>query len=197
VLGVSIAAPVGAIGVLCIRRTLAEGRWVGLATGMGAATADAVYGAFAAFGIGALASLLTSFSPFLRLFGGAFLLYLGIMTLRAKPPENTEASPNTSFKGLWKPYITTFALTLSNPMTIFAFIGIFAGLGVGATDFVSSVITVLGVFLGSAGWWVLLVFVVSLFRKAFTARWLRAVNLLSGGIICVFASLILRDLFLM
>ena len=184
-LGFSIAAPVGPIGALCIRRTLANGRLTGLATGLGAATADALYGAVAVFGLTALTTALVGISFWTRLLGGIFLIYLGVTTLLAKPAER-EAAPE-SRRGLAGAYASTVALTLTNPATIVAFLGVFAGLGVGAgTDFAGGLLVVAGVFVGSAAWWLLLTVVVSLIRHRLPAGVMRAVNIASGLLIIGF-----------
>ncbi len=193
VLGFSIAAPVGPIGVLCIRRTLAEGRAVGFASGLGAATADAIYGSIAAFGLTLISAFLISQRLGLGLIGGAFLCYLGIKTLTAKPAE-----PTASFagKGLLGAYGSTFFLTLSNPITILSFVAIFAGFGFvnASRDLVSAGLLVLGVFGGSASWWFLLSGGVSLFRSRFDLHALRWVNRISGSVITGFGLLALMSL---
>jgi len=149
-LGFSIAAPVGPIGVLCIRRTLAEGRASGLVSGLGAATADAVYGCVAAFGLTLISNLILGLRTWLNLAGGAFLCYLGARTFLAKPAE--EAAPAVD-SGLVRAYLTTFALTLTNPMTILSFAATFAGLGLAGEPggYGASLALVCGVFTGSAG----------------------------------------------
>lgn len=184
-IGISIAAPVGPIGVLCIRRTLADGRIAGLISGLGAATADAIYGCIAAFGLTLVSSFLVSHQVWLRLVGGAFLCYLGIKTLVAKPSQ--EAAQANS-RGLLGAYTSTFFLTLTNPMTIISFAAIFAGLGLVNTggDYIAALLMVLGVFLGSATWWLLLSGGVSLFREKFTPAGLLWVNRISGVIITGF-----------
>jgi len=186
VIGFSIAAPVGPIGVLCIRRTLAEGRVVGLATGLGAATADALYGCMAAFGLTALTNRLIGAGPWIRLIGGAFLLYLGIRTLLAKPGERAAAASGSGLAGA---YLSTFVLTLTNPMTILSFLAVFAALGLGSThpEPLAAVSLVVGVFAGSALWWLGLSAVVSMLRSKFDARALRWVNIGSGLVIVAFA----------
>src|SRR3990172_8990998 len=127
-LGFSIAAPVGPIGVLCIRRTLAEGRTAGFASGLGAATADALYGSIAGFGLTIVSSFLIDQSHWLQLAGGIFLLYLGIKTFLAKSKETIETgSPLEKSRGIIGNYASTFLLTLTNPLTILSFIAIFAG----------------------------------------------------------------------
>ena len=200
-IGLSIAAPVGPIGVLCIRRTLAGGRLVGLVSGLGAATADAAYGFIAAFGLTFISELLINQAALLRLVGGGFLAYLGLRTLLAAAKESAplaeEAAPTDTARGLPGAYASTLALTLTNPMTILAFLGIFAGLGVAETsgDYGAAALTVLGVFLGSALWWLTLSGGVSLLRARFDARAMRWVNRLSGIIILIFALDILRQLF--
>ncbi len=184
-IGFSIAAPVGPIGVLCIRRTLAEGRLAGFLSGMGAASADMVYGAVAAFGLTAIQNLLLSQSTWLSIVGGIFLLYLGIKTFFSKPAEQAAKS---SRGGLFGAYLTTFFLTITNPITILSFIAIFAGLRLGETDgnYVSAALMVLGVFLGSAAWWLTLSTGVSFLRKKFTPALLAWINRLAGVIIFAF-----------
>ena len=190
IIGFSIAAPVGPIGVLCIRRTLAEGRLAGFLSGMGAASADMFYGAVAAFGLTAVQDLLVGQSNLLRIVGGIFLLYLGVKTFFSKPSEK---APESRRGGLFGAYITTFFLTITNPLTILSFIAIFAGLRLGEMDgnFLSATIMVLGVFIGSAAWWLTLSTGVSLLRDKFTPALLIWVNRLAGGIIFVFGLLAL------
>lgn len=192
-LGLAIAAPVGPIGVLVIRRTLAEGRLAGLVSGLGAATADAVYGFIAAFGLTLISSLLISQQALIRLAGGLFLLYLGIKTLRA--PVAMQAA-TAQGRGLLSNYFSTLALTLTNPLTILTFAAIFAGLGVGAMsgDYLSAAVLVAGVFLGSALWWLTLSTAVSLLRGRFGPVGLRWVNRLSGLIILGFGLAALASL---
>jgi threonine/homoserine/homoserine lactone efflux protein len=193
IIGVSIAAPVGPIGVLCIRRTLADGRLPGLVSGLGAATADALYGMVAAFGLTFISDLLLARTTLLQLAGGLFLAYLGIKTLLAPPVGQVAAADNR--RGLAGAYTSTLALTLANPMTVLAFLGIFAGLGAGAAEgYGAASVMVAGVFAGSALWWLTLSMAVGLFRARFDARWMRWVNRISGVIILIFALNILRQL---
>ena len=149
VIGLAIAAPVGPIGVLCIRRTLAEGRAIGFASGLGAATADAFYGSIAGLGITSLSSFLVGGTGFLRFFGGLFLIYLGVRTFLARPTERAAA---TSRGGLPAAYASTFLLTLANPATILSFAAVFAGLGAGSAGrgYAAALLLVGGVFCGSA-----------------------------------------------
>jgi threonine/homoserine/homoserine lactone efflux protein len=193
VLGFSIAAPVGPIGVLCIRRTLADGRAVGFVSGLGAATADTFYGGVAAFGLTAISGLLTQQQGIIRLVGGLFLLYLGLRTLLAKPA--TQAA-SVRRGGLLAAYGSTVFLTLTNPTTILSFIAIFAGLGVasGAGGFGSAGLLVLGVFCGSALWWLILSSGVSLVRARITPRVLRWVNVVSATLLVGFGILALMSL---
>lgn len=185
IMGLSIAAPVGPIGVLCIRRTLAWGWLSGLLSGLGAATADALYGCIAGFGITVVSSLLISQQTWLRLIGGLFLCYLGGRTLFSKPAEQAAQVTGT---GLLGSYSSTLLLTLTNPMTIISFAAIFSGLGIVSAnqDYLSAGILVLGVFTGSATWWLILSSLANLFRARFanpgSLRW---INIVSGLIILV------------
>ena len=185
-IGLSIAAPVGPIGVLCIRRTLAEGRAAGLVSGLGAATADALYGFIAAFGLTFVSGFLIRQRLWLHLVGGLFLCYLGVKTMLAKPAGPAQPTP-AGGRGLLAAYTSTLFLTLTNPITILFFAGIFAGLGAAeGGSYASAAIMVAGVFIGSALWWLTLSGLVSLFRTRFDARALRWVNRLSGVVIVGF-----------
>jgi len=182
--GFAIAAPVGPIGVLCIRRTLASGRIAGLISGLGAATADATYGGIAAFGVTFLFTLLVSQQVPIRLLGGVFLLFLGVRTFLSAP-RDPNRGPEGSLAG---DYLSTFALTLSNPVTIVAFASVFAGLGVTGQggNYTVAALLVSGVFAGSAFWWVILSSVVSALRGAFDLSRMRWVNMISGLVIVCF-----------
>jgi threonine/homoserine/homoserine lactone efflux protein len=193
VIGLAIAAPVGPIGVLCIRRTLAEGRLWGLVSGLGAATADAAYGAVAALGLTVVSGLLLGGEFWLRLVGGFFLLFLGARTFLSKPSESPASAGG---RGLLGAYASTLVLTLTNPTTILSFAAIFAGLGAGAADgdVLSSMTLVCGVFLGSALWWFFLSTATGLFRSRLSTGSLRWVNRVSGVIIAAFGVLALSGL---
>jgi threonine/homoserine/homoserine lactone efflux protein len=185
IIGLAIAAPVGPIGVLCMRRTLAEGRLVGFVSGLGAATADAVYGCIAGFGLTVVANLLLDYNLWIRLVGSVFLCYLGITALRSTPPEQPASLGGS---GLLAAYATTFALTITNPMTILAFAAIFAGLGIvqTATSYTAALTLVAGVFSGSALWWLLLSSVVSIARSRLNTRSLTWVNRAAGMVMLGF-----------
>lgn len=185
VIGFSIAAPVGPIGVLCIRRTLAEGRVAGLLSGLGAATADAIYGFIAGFGLTYVSDILVGYQSWIRLVGGLFLCYLGLRTFVSKPAQR---AAEASGGGLLGHYASTFLLTLTNPMTIISFAGVFAGLGIGSAtgDYGSATLLVLGVFAGSAAWWLVLSGGVSLARSRFSPSSLGWVNKAAGVLILGF-----------
>ena len=179
ILGLSIAAPVGQIGVLCIRRTLADGRVAGFVSGLGAATADAIYGSIAAFGITAVSGFLVSQQVWLRALGGLFLLYLGARIFIEPPARpGRVVSPG----GLLGAYASTFALTLTNPTTIISFAAVFAGLGLVGTagNGAEAASLVGGVFAGSATWWFILSGGVNLLRERFGGPWLTWINRISG-----------------
>jgi threonine/homoserine/homoserine lactone efflux protein len=186
-IGFSIAAPVGPIGVLCIRRTLANGRVYGLVSGLGAATADACYGSIAALGLTLISAFLIDQANWLRLIGGSYLCYLGIKTFRSKPAAQA-AEVAARGRGLLGAYTSTLFLTLTNPLTILSFAAIFAGLGAGAAsgNIWSALLMVAGVFLGSCAWWMILVALTSLFRSRLSTVGLTWVNRMSGGIILMF-----------
>jgi len=191
ILGFSIAAPVGPIGVLCIRRTLERGRLNGFITGLGAATADAFYGAVAGLGLTVIIHLLTGLQFWLRLVGGAFLIYLGIQAFRRAIPAGERAGPET--RGLLSAYGSTVLLTLSNPATILSFLTIFAGAGVASSagSAQSAGFLVAGVFTGSCLWWLILSSTVGWLGSRLGASVLAWVNRVAGGALAAFGLVIL------
>jgi threonine/homoserine/homoserine lactone efflux protein len=191
-IGLFIAAPVGPIGVLCIRRTLADGRAAGFVSGLGAATADALYGAVAAFGLTAISDALIAHATWLRLGGGLFLCYLGVRTFLASPPA--EPAPARA-AGLAGAYVSTLALTLANPTTILSFVAVFAGLGAAtrADSYRGATVLVLGVFLGSALWWLFLSGGVGWLGGRLAPGMLTWINRLSGLVIGGFGLLALAS----
>ena len=192
VIGFSIAAPVGPIGLLCIQRTLTSGRLIGLISGFGAASADAVYGMIAAFGLTVVADMMMAHQFWLRLLGGLFLCYLGARTWRAKPAEQA-ASADKCARPL-SAYASVFFLTLTNPITILAFAGIFAGVGMsGASG--SAALMMAGVFCGSMLWWTILSSVTGLMHGKISPQTLAWVNRCAGGIIGAFGLVALCSVF--
>lgn len=191
IIGFSIAVPVGPIGILCIQRTLTQGQWIGLLSGLGAATADAVYGAIAGFGLTAISGILVAQVLWFRLIGGAFLCYLAIKTFLAKPADQAAIAKG---QGPLSAYLSTVFLTLTNPATILSFVAVFAGLGLANTggDFGTAGILVLGVFIGSALWWVFLSSVISLTRSRFHPQTLQWLNRISGLILLIFGIIALN-----
>lgn len=183
-IGFSIAAPVGPIGLLTIQRTLQLGPGAGLATGLGAAVADAVYGAVGAFGVTALIGAMTAARLPLAVGSAAFLLWLAYTTWRA--PVAEQAAKVRGGSDLLRCFAGTFVLTLSNPATILSFIAVFGALA-GRMVVVSPWTMVLGVWVGSALWWVFLSAVVGKLRERFDVRWRRRVNTVSALLLSGFA----------
>ncbi len=194
IIGLSIAVPVGPIGVLCIRRTLAKGRMAGFLSGLGAATADAFYGAIAGFGLTFLVNFLIGKQYWLHLIGGALLVILGVKTFLSKPAK--EGCP-VEGNSRWHAYLSTFFLTLTNPMTVIFFVAVFAGLGVGSEDdhYLLAGILVTGIFVGSAMWWLVLSGFTGLLQKLLSPRRLQWLNRISGLIILGFGLFALLGLF--
>lgn len=177
ILGFSIAAPLGPIGLLCIKRTLEGGRWHGVLSGLGAASADAFYGSLAAFGLAALLQRYQWIQTWTQILGGLFIIYLGVRFVLAKEATK-EAGDGSQANGLGKVWVTTFLLTMSNPVTIFAFLGMFAGAGVQSTG--SAIWLVLGIFSGSMLWWLVLAQLTHWLGKRMSPKVLLWVNRVAG-----------------
>lgn len=188
VIGFSIAAPVGPIGALCIRTTLMEGRLKGLAAGLGAAVADAVYGCIAGLGLTLLAESLVKAQSAFQIGGGLVLGALGAKTLLADVGEEV---PESATSSIAKTFATTFVLTLANPATIIAFTALLASAGLGAASQppASALTFISGVFWGSASWWLLLTGCVAKFRHKVSDRGRRGINWMSGGMLIAFGAL--------
>lgn len=182
-IGFAIAVGVGPITLLTIRRTLDHGRVYGLASGMGVAAADATYGGIAAFGLAALATVLVGARVALGLIGGAFLIYLGWRAFTATPREAAEAADRP---GLLGAAVSIYGLTMTNPMTILSFAAVFAGLGIVADGGLNAALITLGVFCGSALWWLLLTAAVAALRSRVTVRVLTWINRATGVLLLAF-----------
>lgn len=182
--GFLLAATVGPMWLLCFRRTLERGALAGFVSGMGIAVADGLYGAVAAFGLTAVSGFLLQHRFWLGLIGGVFLLYLGVSSLVAKPGQIQQDPEKTS---LLQAFLSTLGLTLANPPTILAFAAVFAGLGLVTSGYGGAALVVLGVFLGSASWWIVLAAGAGWLRGRVGPRLVRAVNLVSGLSILGFA----------
>lgn len=196
IIGFSIAAPVGPIGILCINRSLKEGILAGFITGIGASTADSFYGAVAAFGLTAISHFLFKHQFIIQLCGGLFLFYLGLQNFFAKSTQHK--IQEKSQQNLMNIYSATFLLTLTNPMTILSFMGIFAGLGLGAqhANYDHAMFLVIGVFLGSLLWWIILSTAISrISHHKLSKNAIHRINQLSGIIILLFSLYILVNLF--
>ena len=184
-IGLAVAAPVGAMGVLCMQRTLKQGPLAGLATGLGIATADALYAGMAAFGVAAVASTLVKLQVPLRIVGGLALIYLGIKAL--KPAQSCDADTEIRKEAPLALYLSAVGLTLTNPMTIMAFGAIFAGAGLSVAPTLSAAgLATVGVALGSLTWWVALVIGVSFAKQGLGDEFSAWVSRVSGIVIAAF-----------
>jgi len=191
-IGFIMAIPIGPIGIMCIRKTLTEGRLSGLIIGLGAATADLFYGCVAVFGLTVISDTLSDQRIWIRIVGGALLFFLGIKTFRAQPKD---PKLKVSGSGRLRSYFTVVVLTLTNPLTIFAFIAVFAAFGLGdGLSFFSAVVLVAGVFIGSCLWFFLLTSGTILFRKKLDLVGLKWVNKIAGILIIISGFIVIGSL---
>lgn len=183
VIGIIIAVPVGPVGIMCLRRTILEGKLAGFISGLGAATADAMFGFIAAFGLTFISDLLIGYHQWLRIVGGLYLLYIGGRALLTAPEVKTGTEPDA--ESLLRDFLSSFALTLTNPITILVFLGIFSAIGLSGERATLSraAILVLGVWLGSLLWWLALSFGLGSLFRSFEPRHLRWINRGSGTIL--------------
>lgn len=193
IVGFSVAAPVGPIAIVCINRTLSGGKRAGIAAGLGAAIADTLYGLIAASGVAIVANFLHQHRLIFKLFGGVILIVLGLRTFLAKPSNQIAV---TDMQSLIQTFVTTLLLTLSNPLTIFAFFASFAAINLQSeyNTFWTRVLIVLGVFIGAVFWWFLLTQFVGHFYRSVSAQKLKLLNTFSGIVIMIFGMALLIEL---
>jgi threonine/homoserine/homoserine lactone efflux protein len=191
--GFLMSTPVGPIAVLCIQRTLSKGKLHGIVSGLGAATADAIYGFVAAFGLTFVSNFLVKEQMWLRLVGGIFLCYMGVKVFLFKSEQRSAPTDSTSYV---RDFLSAFFLTLTNPITFFAFAATFAGLGLVRMieHHLAALLLVAGIFVGAGLWWL----IVSAITATFLGRllynrpaWL---NKISGIVIVVFGLFVLLSL---
>lgn len=184
-IGIAIAAPVGPVGLLCMQRTVTSGLLIGLASGLGAASADTLYGLIAALGLTFISTFLEYHQFWFRSIGGVLLIIMGVRTYKIRPSTSIQSINEI---GLLKAYLSTMAVTLANPFTIFALMAILAGVGISSTrgDYLSAFTVVSGVFIGSTIWWTGLSYFLSKVRNFFKPYYLETINKISGAVIIVF-----------
>jgi len=196
-IGISVSAPLGPIGVLCIQRTLNKGFKSGFISGIGAASADIIYAIIAGFSITYISDFLIEYQTYIRIIGGAFLILVGIRISISNPAKQVR---KLRIKGnnYYKDYITSFLITVSNPITILAFGAFFATFNMidkNAGNF-PIVIMIITVFGGALLWWVSLISVVTVFKSKIRLRNLLWINRITGVLIVLFAIFVIISAFL-
>jgi threonine/homoserine/homoserine lactone efflux protein len=184
IIGFSIAAPVGPIGLLCIRRTLAYGFLAGLFSGLGASVADAFYAGIAGFGVTFISDVLLTYRVWLTILGSCFLVILGYRIMQSPPLTH---DGQVSSKGLVNCFLSTFFLTLTNPFTIILFMAVFAAFADIKLSYISAFSLIGGVFLGATAWWLFLSGFIALIRTRITPQALGYINKIAGLLIIGFA----------
>jgi threonine/homoserine/homoserine lactone efflux protein len=181
--GIVIALPVGPVGVLCVRRTLFEGAWFGLASGLGAALADTTFGIVAGFGLTAVRDVVLGYQDYLGAAGGLFLVVAGARALAKRDVPEPEPLAGERVLGA---FASAFALVITNPIAIFGFTAIIAKVGLNPdATFGTIAVLIAGVFAGSSAWWLGLTGgIVAMRRRARPFR-LAAMNLISGAVLII------------
>lgn len=181
--GFILAVPIGPVNLICINRTLSEGRKSGLVVGLGAAAADAVYGYAAAAGLNVITEFVLQYEAAFRWGGGLFISYLGWKTFTSRPQQQTLTKNNP--QDFYALFSAIFFLTLANPITVFTYIATFSSFDITRliSSFTQASLAALGVFLGSSFWWLVLTSIICLFQDKVTPQVLANVNKFAGIII--------------
>ena len=196
--GLSASIPLGPIGILTIQRTLNKGRFAGFVSGSGAAAADAFYAILAGFGVSIIIDFIIEYQNVFKIVGGLFLLFLGVKLFVTNPAKVMRKQLKQKNKGLWGDFLSSFALTISNPVGLFVFMAVFAGLGLIGQEihYVSVILLISGVFAGGCLWWFTLTLLVSVFRNQFKMRRLLLINKLAGILVFLFGIFIIVSMFI-
>ncbi|HQN92697.1 MAG TPA: LysE family translocator [Prolixibacteraceae bacterium] len=197
IIGLSASIPLGPIGILSIQRTISKGRHAGFVSGLGAASADALYAIVAGFSISFIIDFITQYQDIIKVVGGAFLLFIGVKLFITNPAKVMRKQMKQKNKGLWGDFLSSFGLTFSNPITLFVFIAVFAGFGLIDSDYkyVSILVLISSVFFGASLWWFSLTFLVSIFRNKIKMRRLLAINKVAAVLIFGFGLFVIVSLF--
>jgi threonine/homoserine/homoserine lactone efflux protein len=186
IIGFTIAMAVGPITLLVVRRTIDHGLRYGFVSGLGVASADATYGGIAAFGLTAITSILVSAHAVLGLVGGAVIVLIGLRTMATRPSGPADGGGRPGLPGA---FVSIYALTMTNPLTIVLYAGVFAAIGLGGGGFVDAAVVTAAVLVGSTLWWVVLTSVVAWLRGRVSTTALLWVNRVSGAALVVFGAL--------
>jgi len=186
-LGFLASIPLGPIGIICIQRTLGKGRWSGFISGLGAASADTIVAIIAGLGLSFVIIFFKSNSHILVILGSLIMIVLGVRIF-LKSPAKQVRERKMKKNNLYTDYLSVLILTLSNPLTIFVFIAIFAGLNLvfGTNGFILKMLIFSGIFIGASCWWFLLTSLVNIYREKFNLKNLWWLNKITGGIIIAF-----------
>ena len=195
IIGLSVSIPLGPIGIIAIQRTLTKGKISGFVSGLGAGFADTIYAVLAGFGITIIVDFLVEHHILFQAIGGIFLLYLGIRTFYKNPIKQFRQPKGKS--NLIGDFLSTFFLTISNPLAIFLFIGVFAAIGLMDTNFDNLTLSyiILGVMIGTSTWWFVLSTLINIFRHKIRLRSLNWINKISGIVILIFGLFAILSLF--
>ncbi len=185
IIGFSLAMPVGPIGMLCIKNTLAHGFKIGLAVGLGAALCDALYGFLAGGGLVFITEFLLKYSSLLQIVGSAILFYLGAIEIKNAKIPSAEIKIQTH--KFFKTILATFFIAAINPVMIMLLIGIFAAIGGGASIKGNIPLLIIGVFIGSMSWWIFLATTTAIIRHKISAKFMARIKIISGLILIGFA----------
>jgi len=198
VMGLIAAVPIGPVNLICIRRTFAFGPLNGFMSGLGAALGDGIFAAIMGFGLTWIAQLIEGYATVIELIGGAMMVWMGYRTFISPPvPRCSEEKADSEGTNLARAMVSTFALTVTNPVTLLSFGVMFASLGGlagGAGSFHDATFVVAGVVGGSAGWWLALTTVIGLFHTRIDERAMRMINRICGVLVMGCGSAVLIHL---
>lgn len=188
-IGFLAACPIGAVAILCIHRTISNGFWPGLVMGIGSAFGDFVYAIIAGFSISFIADFLTDHRTILGILGGILMIFLGIKIITTHPAKQMREQRSKTYKNkFFNDFMASFALTISNPLTIIVFSGLFMASDLVTMTYAETTLTLAGVIVGAMAWWVLLVSIINIFRKKVRLRHILWINRITGTCVCIFGT---------
>ncbi|MDR0395543.1 MAG: LysE family transporter [Tannerella sp.] len=188
IIGVLVSSPMGPIGMLCIQRTLAKGRWSGFISGVGAAFSDLVYAIITSLFLGLVVNFVEAHQRPLQIFGSIVIAIFGYYIFQNNPVKSLQRNQDRK-QTLVQDFVTAFLLTFSNVLIVFLYIGLYTRFGfvLPEQSFRVTVAGLIGVFAGAISWWLFITFIVALFRRWFNIRGLKVMNRIVGSVIIFLA----------
>ncbi len=184
-IGVLVSAPMGPIGVLCVQRTLREGRFHGFISGVGATLSDLVYAVVSGLGVSFILDFIQANHYPLQIAGSILLLVAGYFIYRSNPARELLKQDERK-ASYWKNLVSSFFINLSNIGILFFFIAMFARFNfIDPNHSSQNIVGILSIGVGTIIWWLFISTIVDKIRGKFNPRGLKIFNAILGVVLII------------